>query len=86
MADISVTVHHPSGDAAWEMDVDSGMTPNAIIEELIEDVKIPRLPEGYEMGVKGGARLQMDQSLEANKVAPNSHLQIFPHSKGGWMA
>jgi len=78
-----VTVHHPTSGAAWDMDLDGGMTPNAIVQELIEDGHLARVPEGYEMGVKGGDRLQMDQSLEANKVPNNAQLQILPFSKGG---
>ena len=81
-----VTVHHPTDQGrSWEMELEGSHTPAAIVSELIEDGHLPRTAEGYQVAVKGGTLLNMDQSLEAQKakVAQDAHLNIIPATKGG---
>jgi hypothetical protein len=84
---MKVNVFYPTANRNFEMDVESSTTLTSLVNELIEEGHLPRLPESYELHRKGAAEgsdlLNMDGSLESNKIAENAQLVVTQKVKGG---
>lgn len=79
----NLTIHSHVGNAEWKVAVDGSTTPSGIISELIEAQNLARTAEGYRLAVKGGDTLLMDETLAAQKVAKDAHLNVLPATKAG---
>ncbi len=85
-SDFHVTVFHPTSRQPHQFQVSGLHTPRDIVIQAEAEDFIPRGAPGgvdYEMALKGGTRLNMDQTLEAQNVGPGAELNIIPTAKAG---
>jgi hypothetical protein len=83
MPDISVNFVHPTSGKTLAVTLDDGMTAQEAIGQLLENQFVPQLPNGYELGVKGGSRLRSDESFAAARVASGAMIQVLPATEAG---
>jgi hypothetical protein len=83
MPDISVNFVHPTSGKTLAVTLDDGMTAQEAVGQLLENNFVPSLPNGYELGVKGGARLRSDETFASANVKTGSMIQVLPATEAG---
>lgn len=74
---------HPTDGRVISVDLDSTMTGNEIVNELIVGDFISSSADGYSLAIKGGAELKMDSSLEENNVQDGATLRVVTATDAG---
>ena len=83
MADVKVNFMHPTDGRFLTVTVDNTMTAQEAIAELIANSFIPQNPQGYGLGIKGGALLQPNQSFADAGVRDDTVLRVIPSTDAG---
>lgn len=83
MADINVSIVHPTDGRLIEVDLDDTMSAQEVISELIAADFINSNDSGYNLSIKGGAMIEASQSLLAANVANNTTLRVIPATDAG---
>ncbi|NOQ25733.1 MAG: hypothetical protein GQ564_10270 [Bacteroidales bacterium] len=76
MNELSINIVHPMDGRVISVTLDSSMTPNEIIRELISHEFIGT--EIYSLGIKGGHILDLYKSIYQSGVKDNDTLRIIP--------
>ena len=82
-ADLSVNFMHPIDGRVTSVTVDDSMTGQEAIAELIACDFISATPDGYSLGIKGGAMLENSKTLAQSGVKDNDTLRILPSTDAG---
>jgi hypothetical protein len=83
MADISVTFIHPTSGKPLSVTLDDAMTAKEAVEQLLQNQFVPPHQNGYELGVKGGARMRSDETFVAAGVKSGTSIQVLPATEAG---
>jgi hypothetical protein len=83
MANFDITFIHPTDRSKMEVSVPGTMTGNEIIEHLLDKDFMPRDSQGYELMIKGGNQISLDQSLEKAGVSKGDTIRVVPQTVGG---
>lgn len=85
MADVNVKFVHPTDGKLIDVTLDDSITAQEAVAELITAEFIPASPHGYNLGIKGGAMLQFDQSFADANVQDNTTLRVIPATDAGYI-
>lgn len=83
MSGINLNFMHPTDGRVISVELDSTMTGNEIVNELIASDFINASTDGYKLFVKGGNELRMDYSLEESNVQDGNTLRVVPATDAG---
>lgn len=83
MADVSVNFMHPTDGRVISVTLDSTMTGQEVVGELIANDFVPSNSEGYNLAIKGGAQLQNHNTLSQNGVKDNDTIRVIPATDAG---
>ena len=83
MADIDVHFSHPIDGRIFEVTVDDSLTGEEAIELLIENIVMPHSEMGYELAIKGGAKIRDDQTMADADVKNGTIIRILQSSNAG---
>lgn len=83
MIDIKVNFLHPTDGRMITVDVDDTMTAQEAIGELLSADFIQPNPQGYNLGIKGGALISANVSFADAGVKEGSTIRIIPATDAG---
>lgn len=76
--DISIGFMHPTDGKVICVTLESSLTGQEIIGELITNDFVPSSIEGYNLAKKGGHQLDNSKSLLQNMIKDNDIIRIIP--------
>lgn len=85
MADISVNFVHPTDGRFLNVVIDSSMTGQEAISELIGANFIAPSDQGYTLQIKGGAPILNTQTFESANVPDNANIRVIPAIDAGFL-
>ena len=83
MADLNVNFVHPTDGRIISVTIDSTMTGQEAVSELIANDFVPASGEGYNLAIKGANLLENNRSLSENNVKNNDTLRVIPATDAG---
>ncbi len=83
MADVSVNFVHPTDGKVISVTMDSAMTGQEVVGELIANDFVPSSGDGYKLAIKGGAELDNQKTLAENGVKDNDSIKVIPATDAG---
>ncbi len=83
MADVQVNFMHPTDGRLLTVTVDSTMTAQEAIAELIGNNFVQPNPQGYSLAIKGGAQLRPNQSFAEAGVNSDTTIRVIPAIDAG---
>lgn len=83
MADIKVTVLHPTDGRQLTITVEDDMTGQEFIEALLENDFMVATEEGYQLAIKGGGEIGAEETLASNNVVDGTTMRIIPATDAG---
>ena len=84
MADLNLNFMHPTDSRLISVTLDSSMTGQETISELIAAGFIPASREGYNLSVKGGNQIDNNKNLSENQVRENDTIRVIPATDAGF--
>jgi hypothetical protein len=83
LTDVRVNFMHPTDGRIVTVTVDSTMTADEAIAQLIAADFIGPSPMGYNLAVKGGPQLRGDQSFADAAVKDGDTVRVIPATDAG---
>lgn len=83
MADVKVNFMHPTDGRVITVTLDDTMTTQDAISELISNNFINPDPQGYNLAIKGGERLQPNQTFSDAGIKDDTTLRVIPATDAG---
>ena len=80
---VRVNFMHPTDGRIVAVTLDSTMTAQEAIEELVSNNFIRPNPQGYNLAIKGGAQLQQNQPFADAGVKDGETLRVIPATDAG---
>ena len=83
ITDVKINFMHPTDGRLLTVTVDSSMTAQEAIAELIANDFIQPNPQGYNIAIKGGKQLQANESFLEGGVTDNDTIRVIPSTDAG---
>jgi len=80
---VKVNFMHPTDGRVVTVTLDSTMTAQEAISELISSSFISPNPQGYNLAIKGVAQLQQNQTFADAGIKDGNTLRIIPATDAG---
>lgn len=80
---VKVNFMHPTDGRVVTVTLDSTMTAQEAINELVSNNFINPNPQGYNLALKGGAQLQQTQTMADAGVKDGDTLRVIPATDAG---
>jgi len=83
MADVDISFKHPTDGRLLNVQLDDTITAQEAIAELISEEFIHHNSEGYQLAIKDGAMIGMNQSFLDANVRNGTVLRVIPATDAG---
>jgi hypothetical protein len=83
MPDVRVHFVHPTNGTKLTATLDSGMTVEEVVGELVANSFIPSSMEGYSLAIKGGDLIGPGQSMASAGVKAEDTIRVLPSTDAG---
>jgi len=83
LSDVKVNFAHPTDGRILTVTVDSNITAQEAVAELIASDFIKPNPKGYMLAIKGGRQIASNESFAKAKVVENDSIRIIPATDAG---
>jgi len=80
---VKVNFMHPTDGRVVTVTLDNSMTAQEAISELISNNFIVPNPQGYNLAIKGGARLEQNRTFADAGVKDGDTLRVIPATDAG---
>jgi len=80
---LKVQFEHPTDGRTISVAVDPSISAEDVIAHLVAEEFITPNPQGYNLGLKGGALLRADQSLSDAGVKEGDIVRVLPATDAG---